>query len=418
MVDFKAVGISYQSTPLEIRESIALSEGECKSFLLKLRETFNIQEALIVSTCNRTEIYYTHEEELNDRIVKLLCVEKTLNRRSVAGYFRSYSSSEAINHLFEVSIGLDSKILGDIQIVHQVKRAYQLSADLDLAGPFLHRLMHTIFYANKRVVQETRLQDGNASVASVTVDVVKRFIDKIAGPRIALIGLGEIGQNILENLSGVDAEICLLNRTKEKAQALANSPNISVAGFEMLDDAVNNSDVVISAVSSGKVIIDKCRVSDSEVIHKTFIDLSVPRSIAEEVGKIPGITLYNVDQLSQKTTKALKVRESAVEEVRAILREAIESFDDWKKEMNVSPTIKKLKDALNTIRKEELARHSGKVSEGEMELLDVVTKNMIQKVINLPIVSLKAACKRGETDTLVDVINDLFNLEKEQVRKS
>ena len=417
MVDFKAVGISYHDTPLEIRELVAFSENEIKDFLLKIRDTFGLNEALVVSTCNRTEVYYSASTDKTDKIVSLIASYKCISSDSFSEYIKDYSSSSAIEHLFDVSLGLDSKVLGDIQISNQIKRAYQVSADLDMAGPFLHRLLHTIFYANKRVVMETQLQDGNASVASVAVDFVKRFIDKIEGPKIAIIGLGEIGQNVLDNLREVEASIHLVNRTRSKAEKLAVLPNHIIEDYENKISVIHNCDVVICSVSEGSTIITKKDLESNDVLHKLLIDLSVPRSITEDIEDVPGVSLYNIDQLSEKTEKAKGVRKKAIPEAKEIISEAIDGFNDWKEEMEVSPTIQKLKNTLEDIRKQELARHTNKVTPQEMDLLEVVTKSMIQKVIKLPVLQLKAACRRGESETLVGVLNDLFNLEKDEVKR-
>ncbi len=417
MIDFKAVGISYHNAPLDIREKVTLSESEGRDFLLRLRDTFDISEALVVSTCNRTEIYYSSNQELSSEIASLLSAHKSINPDVLSKHFRSYTTSETIEHLFEVSLGLDSQVLGDIQISNQVKRAYQASADMEMAGPFLHRLMHTIFYANKRVVQETRLQDGNASVASVSVDLIKRFIENVSNPKMAIIGLGEIGQNVLENLGEIEASICLLNRTRSRAEKFATS-GIEVMDYDDRESVVQNCDVIVSAVSSQADILSLESFGNRTFQHKLVIDLSVPRSIPQAVAEISGLSLYNIDELSEKTEKAKKIRTASIPDVRKIISEAVEGFNEWKEEMGVSPTIQKLKNTLDDIRKQELARHVGKVSEEEMALLEVVTKNMIQKVIKLPVLQLKAACKRGESDNIVGVLNDLFNLEPDEVNKA
>lgn len=417
MEEFKALGISFHDTPLNLREQVALSDNDIQDFILKLKEVLGLSEALVVSTCNRTEIYYSAPEEVESRIISLLAAKTSIDVDILSEHFRSYSTSEAVEHLFRVSIGLDSQVLGDIQIANQVKRAYQASADLEMAGPFLHRLMHTVFFANKRVVQETRLQDGNASVASVAVELIKGFIENIEKPQIALIGLGEIGQNTLENLKGLEASITLLNRTRSKAEKLAGD-NVKVADLSELNEVIGDSHVVISAVSTKEAMIKPDHLKADELHHKLLIDLSVPRSISEEVEHTPGVALYNVDQLSAKTQKARAIREKSIPDVELILNETISGFDQWKAEMEVSPTINKLKNVLDQIRKEELSRHSTKVSEEQMELLEVVTKSMIQKVIKLPVLQLKAACKRGESETLVGVLNDLFNLESDTVKKA
>lgn len=417
MVDFKAIGISYHNAPLKVREEVTLNEKESAEFLLKLRDTLDLQEVLIVSTCNRTEIYYSSNKELGTKIISLLSVQKSMKSEVLDSYFKKYTTKEAINHLFEVSLGMDSQVLGDIQISNQIKRAYQLSADNEMAGPFLHRLMHTVFFANKRVVQETRLQDGNASVASVAAELIKRFIENVADPKIAIIGLGEIGQNVLENLGEIETPICLVNRTKSTAEGLAKSENVTVRDFAERDSVIKENDVIISAVGSGTDVIEKSQFESDKFQNKLCIDLSVPRSISQNVEELEGISLYNVDQLSVRTEKAKKIRESSIPEAKVVIAEAIAGFNDWKDEMEVSPTIQKLKKTLNEIRKQELARHIGKVSDDEMALLEVVTKNMIQKVIKLPVLQLKAACKRGESENLVGVLNDLFNLDPDEVKR-
>jgi glutamyl-tRNA reductase len=415
MEGFKAIGLSYKNAPIEVREKVAFSEADAGHFLMKLKEVFSIEEAMLVSTCNRTELYYSSDSELETEIVALIGAFKSFTSARLKECFISYGGVEASRHLFKVALGLESQVLGDIQISNQMKRAYQQSADLNLAGPHLHRLMHTIFYANKRVVQETRLQDGTASVASVAVDLISGFINNIENPRIALIGLGEIGQNVLENLSSNDASITLVNRTKSKAIKLAEGQDILVKDFADLDEVVTDNDVIISAVSTSTPILSAANFR-ADSIHKLLIDLSVPRSMDINLEKVPGISLYNVDQLTEKTLKARKIREKAIPEVERIVEEELTNFMSWKSEMEVSPTIQRLKSALDQIRKEELARHK-KLSEEEVELLEVVTKSMIQKVIKLPVLQLKAACKRGEAETLVGVLNDLFNLESAKVEK-
>ena len=404
MEGFKVLGLSYRDTPIGVREMVAFNEDESREFLLKLKDTFSIEEMMLISTCNRTEIYYTSSEDLGQDIIKLIGISKGISAQKISAHFQMRQGLKAVRHLFEVSLGMDSQVLGDIQISNQVKKAYQQSADLSLAGPFVHRLLHTIFFANKRVVQETRLQDGTASVASVAVGLIDGFIKNINAPRIALIGLGEIGQNVLENLGETEASICLVNRTKSKAEKLAKNTRLNVADYSDLEKILAESPIIIKSQF------------DQKINHKLVIDLSVPRSVEADIDNVPGISLYNVDQLTEKTLKARKVREKSLPDAHKIVDDSMSGFENWRTEMEVSPTIHKLKKALDAIRKEELARHT-KITDKERELLDVVTKNMIQKVIKLPVLQLKAACKRGEAETLVGVLNDLFNLEEQEAEK-
>jgi len=405
----QSVGVDFRSAPLVIREKLAFNETTSKLFLKKLSEVYGVSDAMILSTCNRTEIYFsgtqTHEE-----ILKLACVEKGISYSEVEEYMIVYYEDEAVKHLFEVSLGLDAKVLGDIQIINQVKNAYQWSAEEGMAGPILHRLMHTIFYANKRIVQETEFRDGSGSVASVAVSLINTVSSLVENPRVLLVGTGEIGQNVIENLKGQFKNVAIINRTFERAEQLANQYGYDVTRFENLDKELFSSDVIISAVSADKPIISKNSLQHS-LTPKLFIDLGVPRSISSNIEEVNGAMLYNVDQIEEKATQTLEKREQALPAVRAILQEHLSEFNDWSKEMVVSPTIKLFKEKLEEIRKEELAKYMKKASPEEYKLLNAATKNMIQKVIKLPVLELKAACKRGEADTLVDALHEIFNLE-------
>lgn len=410
----KVVGLSHDSSPIAIRESVAFSENESRNFLDKMREILGVEEALILSTCNRTEIYYTSDLDLSNAILNLLKTEKGVDH-GIDSYFWNKEKLPALRHLFRVALGLEAKVLGDIQISNQVKKAYQCSADQHLSGPFFHRLMHTIFYANKRVVQETVFRDGAASVSYACVGLVQQFIQNFSDPKILVLGLGEIGRDVADNMEEMNASITLSNRNALTTHALAKQYGYEVLPFEELLKNIAKFDVIISSVQVPKPIIMKDHIPEQLLSQKLFVDLAVPRSMDSELDTIDGIILYNVDQIEEQTSGIIERRRAAITEVELILDETIEELKNWSLEMEVSPTIKKLKKALEEIRKEEIARYVGKVTEVEQDLIDKVTKSIVQKVIKLPVLQLKAACKRGEAETLVEVLNDLFNLEKDEL---
>ena len=410
----KVIGLSHDSSPIAIRESVAFSENECRNFLDRMREILGVEEALILSTCNRTEIYYTSDLDLSNAILNLLKIEKGIDQ-GIDSYFWNREKLPALRHLFRVALGLEAKVLGDIQISNQVKKAYQCSADQHLSGPFFHRLMHTIFYANKRVVQETVFRDGAASVSYACVGLVQQFIQNFSDPKILVLGLGEIGRDVADNMEEMNASITLSNRNALTTHALAKQYGYEVLPFEELLKNIAKFDVIISSVQVPKPIIMKDHIPEQLLSQKLFVDLAVPRSMDSELDTIDGIILYNVDQIEEQTSGIIERRRAAITEVELILDETIEELKNWSLEMEVSPTIKKLKKALEEIRKEEIARYVGKVTEVEQDLIDKVTKSIVQKVIKLPVLQLKAACKRGEAETLVEVLNDLFNLEKDEL---
>jgi glutamyl-tRNA reductase len=410
---FKSVSISFQTAPLEIREQIALNEEEAKALMLRLKDFFEVSDVLVVSTCNRTEIYYASPQNLNAEFTSLLLIHKGLtDTEYYAPYFEHYiSNGQAVRHLFEVATGLHSQVVGDMQIPNQIKQAYQWAADLNMAGPFLHRLMHTIFFANKRVAQETCFRDGAASVSYAAVELVDTLT---LNPKILVVGLGEIGTDVCKNLiQKENVDITLINRTRAKAEQLAVKRGFRVADFADLEEELKRADVIISSLKLDQPFFTKAMVTSlGGLTYKYFIDLSVPRSVEPEVEQVAGMMLYNVDTIRARANAALSRRLEAVPAVRSIIEESIVEFNDWSKEMIVSPTINKLKNALEQIRQEEMARFTKSLTEEETAKMDRITSSMMQKIIKLPVLQLKAACKRGEAETLIDVLNDLFDLEK------
>ncbi|QDH77628.1 glutamyl-tRNA reductase [Echinicola soli] len=419
---FSAISLSYKNAPVEIREIIALDDKAIQSLLIKLKEFFNVKDTLILSTCNRTEVYYAHELDLSTEIIKLIGTEKGLhNVISYLEYFTIiHDDKKAIEHLFKVSMGLEAQVVGDMQISNQVKRAYQASADMEMAGPFLHRLMHTIFFTNKRVVQETAFRDGAASVSYAAVELIEEITSNTINPRILLVGLGEIGEDVAKNMVYIPhAVVTITNRTHEKAVQMGAELGCKVIPFEEVHSAMQEADVVVSSISSSQPFITKDLVKAFDIkSYKLFVDMSVPRSIETTVEDVPGVLLYNVDNIQSKTTEALERRLAAVPQVEAIISESIDEFYNWKKEMMVSPTINKLKNALEQIRTEELERYMKNASEEEYAVIDKITKSMMQKIIKVPVVQLKAACKKDQAEEMIGIISDLFDLEKENSKHS
>lgn len=418
---FRAISLSHKTAPVQIRELISLDEESIHRILLKLREFFSLGDALILSTCNRTEVYYSHDLDLSTEIIKLVGLEKgLLDVVNYLDYFEVFNEDrQAITHLFRVSMGLEAQVVGDIQISNQVKRAYQTAADLDMAGPFLHRLMHTIFFTNKRIVQETSFRDGAASLSYATIELIESLTSNTYQPRILLIGVGEIGEDVAKNMVHLpEAIVKITNRTQSKAEEIAAPLGFEVIPFENCREAMNEADVIVCSIMKNEPFITKELVKQFDIqSYKLLVDLSVPRSIETSVEDVPGVVLYNVDNIRSKASEALEKRLSAIPKVEEIIEESIEEFYSWKKEMMVSPTINKLKQSLEQIRQEELSRYLKNVGEKEYVLIDKITKSMMQKILKVPVVQLRAACKRDQAEEMIEIITDLFDLEKFKTEK-
>lgn len=414
--NFKAVSLSHKSASVEVREAVALSEEACRGLLSYFKEFMDFNDVLVLSTCNRTEVYYSSSSDRSSDIIKLIGIQQALdNIDNYASYFVNITDHDkAVEHLFRVAVGLESQVVGDMQISHQVKRAYQWSADADLAGPFLHRLLHSSFYTNKKVVQETAFRDGAASVSFAATEMVVSFAGEINDPKILICGVGEIGKDVGKNIAAhIKEGVYLTNRTFSKAEALAEECGFEAIPFEEALQSIHAYDIIVSSVNVQQPFINIEQLKEAAIFtHKVFIDLSMPRSIAPNIEDVPGVLLYNIDDIRSKTSEALEKRMAAIPAVEAIVAEAIAEFEHWSKEMVVSPTIQKLKQALEEIRQEEIARYLKKLSPAESKKVEKITKGIMQKVIKLPVLQLKAACQRGDAENLIGLLHDLFDLEK------
>lgn len=418
-LSLKAVSLSHHKAPVEIRELIYIRPAAIRDLLLSLKDTFNVSELLVLSTCNRTEVYYVSESDFSSGIIARLLSEKGLSEtEQYLDYFDRMEGDQALQHLFEVSMGLRSGIIGDIQITHQVKEAYSISHELNLAGPVLHRLLHTIFHAGKRVQSETGYRDGAASVSYAAVESAEISVANPEAARVLVVGLGEMGADVARNLKySAFRQVFLMNRTREKAQELSNETGFPIIPFEDLESALPQFDVVFSAVAGSDCLITRSLLSRQEIhTHRYFFDLSVPRSIAPDTEEVTGVIVFNIDEIQSRASEVLEKRLENVPAVLQIIREEMVGFKDWSRELSISPTIHLLKEALENLRKEEIARYLKSLNEKELEAVEEVTRNLMQKIMKLPVLNLKEACRRGNEDSLIEALHTIFNLDKTRVK--
>jgi glutamyl-tRNA reductase len=416
--NFKSLVLTYKTAPVAVRELVSLNEAGVKQLLKFVRDFTTAGDVLVVSTCNRTEIYYNAEKDFAPEIFRGLSLIKGLDM-DLAPYFQKLEDREAVQHLFEVSIGLDAQVVGDLQISGQVKNAYQWTADENMAGPFLHRLMHTIFFANKRVVQETAFRDGAASISYAAKELAEDVTTGYRDPKVLVVGVGEIGQDVCLNLQESSFKhVTVLNRTIDKAEKLATKCGFKFGGLENLLAEIQQADVIVSSVSGEIPLINKALLKQVNIVsHKFFIDLSMPRSVEATLEEIPGVIVYNLDDIQEKTNETVERRKASIPMVQGIIAQAMGDFEDWSKEMVVSPTIQKLKQTLEQIRKEEIARFLKNAKPEEAEKLEEMSRSLMQKILKYPVLQLKAACKRGDAESLTEVLHDLFNLERVEEKK-
>lgn len=410
---FSVVSLSHQKAPVAIRELIYLPEQACRKLLVDFRDILGLEEVLLFSTCNRTEVYYRGGRDFSEEIIQLICIENGIDSwREYLPYFRIIREEEAaLAYLFEVSMGLHSQVLGDLQIASQVKHAYRWTHEAGMASAYLHRLMHTIFHTNKRVQQETPYRDGAASVSYAAAELAAELCSQFEAPRALVVGLGEMGRDVARNLDpAIFDAIHLMNRSYSKAAKLATETGHTALPLEELPRRIGDYDLIISAVSTQQPLFTP-PLFHATLRSQFIIDLGVPRTVDKAVESLPQLVLYNIDDIHARTQEVLRKRQAAIPAVKTIIEEELHTFLEWRTQLSISPIIHRFKETLERIRKEELARFLKNATPSESELLEEATRSMVNKILRLPVLQLKEACRRGDPDGLIDVINELFNLE-------
>lgn len=408
--DFAVVGINHWDAPVAIRERFSLGEKQREDLLKEARRR-DIRNLIILSTCNRTEFFAVTSDakQLADLLIQHTPGDKQTFESSGFTLF----GEEAVQHLYKVTVGLDAQILGDLQIVKQVKEAYEASATYGLVDGELHRLFQSIFRTHKRVRTETRLGHGPASVAHAAVRFARSYIDDWNERKILLLGTGKIGKVTCKNLVGLGvSRLTLINRNKERADDLADRYHLRVSGFENLVEEVHDADLIIVATGAPHPILNKSHFPVNGRRHpQVLLDLSVPRNVAPDVGELPQVQLINMDQLSDTTDESYRIRESSVPAAQEIIDEEYAAYKEWLCEQQVVPTIVALTRKLNTIREEELERYRHHIPEEMFGRIELITHRIVNRIAAHSIDHLKA--NKESPDKLMQMVRSMFHLEKE-----
>ncbi|MFP4288852.1 MAG: glutamyl-tRNA reductase [Bacteroidales bacterium] len=411
------VGISYKSAPLGIREQFSFSEHESLQFLKQLKLDLDVMGAIVLSTCNRIEVYFHIEKCCPQKAFDFIF--RNLEYFTKKGelpkqYFYSYMGDQAINHLFRVVSGVESLIIGEDQIVTQVKNAFKLSLDNDLSSPPLTRMFNKSFEASKRVRTETSINQGTASISSAAVDLICRRTKDFPQRNIVLIGMGVMGQLALTNLVKRNCRsISITNRTFEKSQQLAKKYDLDVFEFEKLPDHIQMADVVIVAtgapnhIITGEMIRECCQQRKERQI---FMDLSVPRNISTDVGQRENTELYAVDDLQEIVKETQQKRKEAVAEAAEIIQIVQQEFTDWLNSLQLTPSILKIKKNIDSVNHAELEGFLKINGIKDDEMLTRYADHIAGKYSRLFIRNLKHVTQNGKQREYLDILNQLFEL--------
>ena len=374
---FYAVGLSYKKADAEIRGAFSLDTAD-KTRLLEQAAKEGIESLIVTSTCNRTEIYGFAEHPF--QLIKLICE----NSQGTVEAFQSvgfvYKNQEAVNHLFRVGTGLDSQILGDFEIISQLKASFAESRSYGLINTYMDRLINSVIQASKKIKNETEISSGATSVSFASVQYIIKNVENIGDKNILLFGTGKIGRNTCENLvkHTKNEHITLINRTKEKAEKLAGKLNLIVKDYSELHLELQKADVVVVATGAQNPTIDKAILNLKKPI--LILDLSIPKNVNEDVKDLEGVTLIHMDHLSQMTDETLENRKKHIPAAEAIIAEVKEEFIVWTKARKFAPTIHALKAKLNAIKTAELNFQSKKIADFNEEQAEIISNRIIQKI--------------------------------------
>ena len=381
---FYVAGISYKKADAELRSLFAINNDQYAN-LLANAPSFGLKEVFVLSTCNRTEIYGIAESA--DDLVNLLCLEtlgdiQTFNQSS---YIKN--GIAAIEHIFDVAAGLDSQILGDYEIVGQLKNAAKFSKQHNYLGAYLERLVNTVLQSSKLIKNKTQLSSGTVSVAFAAAQYIKKHTRNIRDKNILVIGTGKIGSNTSKNI--VDylgtKNITLINRSPEKAIELANQLNVKAVCISNLQQQIESADIILVATNAEEPVVLASHIKAGK--SKLIIDLSIPCNVEEGVRNMQGVTMVNVDELSKLKDDTLKKREAEIPKAKEVIAEAMNEFFDWNAMRRHVPMLKDLKSKL-----QELQSYS-RIINAESALCKETLDIKIQRVVN------ETAGKIKKTDT-------------------
>ena len=374
---FYSIGLSYKKADAELRGKFSLSPM-AKTNLLQQAVFEGIPSLIVISTCNRTEIYGFAEHPF--QLIKLLCENSQGTVEDFQKVAYVYKNQEAISHLFRVGTGLDSQILGDFEIISQIRNGFSESKSLGVVNAYMERLVNAVIQESKKIKNETEISSGATSVSFASVQYIIKNVADIGSKNILLFGTGKIGRNTCENLvkHTKNEHITLINRTKDKAEKLAGKLNLIVKDYAELHLELQKADVVVVATGAQNPTIDKALLNLKKPL--LILDLSVPKNVNENVKDIEGVTLIHMDHLSQLTDETLENRKNQIPAAEKIIEEIKHEFSIWAKSRKFAPTINALKDKLNAIKNSEMDFQSKKIADFNEVQAEIISNRIIQKI--------------------------------------
>jgi glutamyl-tRNA reductase len=424
-----SLGLNHTTASIQLRERLAFNEEQVRALLSRLacgHMASSLAELIVVSTCNRTEIYAASPCLAFAELEAFLSDASGVPAHHFLPFLYRFEDGEAARHLFEVAAGLDSLVIGEPQILGQITRALELARGQNTAGPTLNRLFQAAIHAGKRVRTETGISRNPASVSSLAASVAERTLGDIRTARVAVLGAGEMAELTVEALRkrGV-VKLRVINRTLERARELAQRWGAESTTFESLQQVLCESDIMISSTGAPHIVVDAKMVSEAmRARHEralVLIDIAVPRDIDPDCRDIPHVELFDIDGLNTQLEDSLTRRMDEVPRVRQILEEELAGFEGYLKSLDILPIIADIHQRAEAIRRAEVEktlRRMPDLTERERERIEALTQSLVQKLLDHPTRRLRAEAVSQHAPEYAALARQLFNLSEEQVPPS
>tara|TARA_B100000686_G_scaffold298423_1_gene331423 strand:+ start:637 stop:1914 length:1278 start_codon:yes stop_codon:yes gene_type:complete len=416
------VGVNHKTTPVEIREKLAFSQVQLEASLERLVSSPEIAENIILSTCNRVEIYARVEN--TDRGIQLLqdfiCDYHGISRGSLDQYFYSYCDNQAVEHLFRVSSSLDSMVLGEAQILGQVKDAYSAARAFSSTGMILNQLFEKAFNVAKKVREETGISERGVSISSAAVELAKKIFEDLENHSVMLVGTGEMAELAAKHLISYGVKtVYVASRTYERAAALAQSLNGCALDFESFKEEMHRADIIITSTAAPNFIIRKEMMEAAIQKRKNkpifLIDIAVPRDIAPEVNDLENVYLYDIDDLQNVVNANMEERQKEAENAMGIIKQEVTKFNNWFSTLDAIPTIVEMRNRAEEMRVLEVdktLKNMDHLTSDDKDTIHQLTQSLVNKILHKPTINLKKKTQSQDGHIYLKAIRHLFHLDE------
>ena len=425
MSELLAIGVSHKTAPVEIRERLALSDARVKEFIRDLHGVAEIHEAVVLSTCNRTELYLVVGDplEAETAVLGMLARQAAIGATELAGAIYAMRNCDAARHLYRVSAGLESMVVGEAEIQGQVKRAYEAALERETTGPLTNHLFKAALATGKRVRTETAIGERQLSLASVGVSLVRSELGDLASRRVLIVGSGEMGELVARSLADSGCSLTFVSSRKQsRAAALAERFGGGRIMIDELPEAMVTADVVVAATASPHVLIE-ARALEQIVAERSggrllLLDLAVPRDIDSACRAIDGVTLFDLDDLQAVIAGNRRVRQSEADKAVGIVEEEIQSFATWLGSLEVLPTVAALRQHAEAIAAGVVSENSGRwetASEADLERVEALARAIVTRLLHTPTLKMKELVD-DRVHARMALVRELFGLESSDER--